>query len=239
MERRLKRVETGIADLDSALGGGIPAGNQVLIAGGPGTGKTLMSFEILYHAAINGIPGAFITLDEHSDDVLKNAKSTFSSMTDMDKLIKKGMIVIDGEDSASKISANTAPETSYSLGNLVSDVEAIIKSNDAEIAVIDSISFLRLMLGKSILFSKVVASLVSNMRRRGVTAIFTTDIPYYNRRKMKFVQELLLFDGLISLYNLDASDKQKFVMEIVKMRGSDHHRDLSHYEITDTGIKLE
>ena len=107
------------------------------------------------------------------------------------------------------------------------------------LAVIDSISFLRLMLGKSILFSKMVASLVANTRRLGVTAIFTTDIPYYNRRKMKFVQELLLFDGLITLYNLDASDKQKFVMEIVKMRGSDHHRELSHYEITDTGIKLE
>lgn len=239
MERRLGNVKTGIADLDSILGGGIPAGSQVLIAGGPGTGKTLMSFEILYHAAMNGIPGAFITLDEHSDSVLKNAKSTFSSMTEIDKLVQNKAIVIAGEDSASKISTNTTLETSYSLGNLVSDAEAIIKSNNSEIAIIDSISFLKLMLGKGILFSKMVASLVANTRRLGVTAIFTTDIPYYSKKRMKFAQELLLFDGLIALYNLDASDKQKFVMEIVKMRGSDHHRELSHYKITDAGIKLE
>ncbi len=239
MDYRLKSIKTGITSLDTALGGGIPTRNQVLVAGGPGTGKTLMSFEILYQAAMNGIPGAFISLDEHSDNILANVKSTFSYMKEIDELLKSGMIVISGEDSASKIATNIASENNYSLGNLVSDAEAIIKSNNSEIAVIDSLSFLKLMLGKGILFSKVVASLVSNTRRLGVTAIFTTDIPYYNRKKMKFVQELLLFDGLIALYNLDSSDKQKFVMEIVKMRGANHERKLSHYEITENGIKLE
>jgi circadian clock protein KaiC len=239
LEHRPDNVETGIANMDSMLGGGIPTRSQVLIAGGPGTGKTLLAFEILYRAAVNGTPCAFITLDERSENVLKNVKSTFTALKEVDKLVEKGMIVVQGEDSALKISANTESETSYSLGNLVSDAEAIVKSNNAKIAVIDSLSFLKLMLGTSILFNKMVASLVSNMRRLGVTAIFTTDIPYYSRKKIKFSQELLLFDGLLALYNFDSSDKPKLEMEVIKMRGSNHYRKLSHYEITQAGITLE
>lgn len=239
MERRPDNIETGIANMDSVLGGGIPAKSQVLIAGGPGTGKTLLAFEILYHAAMNGTPCAFITLDERSENVLKNVKSTFPGFKEIDRLVEKGLIVVQGEDSAAKISANTESETSYSLGNLISDAEAIVKSNSAKIAVIDSLSFLKLMLGAGILFNKMVASLVSNMRRLGVTAIFTTDIPYYSRKKIKFSQELLLFDGLIALYSLDSAEKQKLEMEVIKMRGSNHYRKLSHYEITQAGITLD
>ncbi len=242
MERKSDKITTGIAGLDDAFGGGITSRSQLLIAGGPGTGKTLMTFEILYNAAKTGIPCAFITLDEKPENMLRNMRSTLSAVNgidSLDKLIKDNMIVIGGEDSATKISTNIESETSYSLGNLVSDVEAIIKSVNAEIVVVDSLSFLKLMLGTGILYSKIVSSLVSSMRRLGVTSLLTIDIPYYSKNKLKFAQELLLFDGIVTLYNLDASDKEKFAMEVVKMRGSNHYRKLLHYEITQSGIKIE
>jgi KaiC/GvpD/RAD55 family RecA-like ATPase len=235
----LKGIKTGIGALDELLGGGIPNKSQVLLAGGPGTGKTLISFEILYRAAMNGVPCSFITLDQSSDNAVRNIKATLTDMTEIDRLVKKNILSVSGEDSAAKISANIESETSYSLGNLISDVEATVKMANAKIAVIDSLSFLKLMLGKSILYNKAVSALTLTLRRLEVTGIFTTDIPYYSRRKIKFAQELLLFDGLIALYHLNGKDeKEDLALEIIKMRGMNHQRTLSHYEITKAGIKI-
>ena len=40
----LERISTGISGLDALIEGGIPKGFAVLIAGNPGTGKTVLSF---------------------------------------------------------------------------------------------------------------------------------------------------------------------------------------------------
>lgn len=236
---KVDRVVTGITGLDEILNGGIPSKNQVLIAGASGTGKTLMAFETLYNCARKGIHSAFVSFDERSENIIKNVKNTFTYMNDLDELIRRGLLVIDGEDAASKISTNTESETGYSMGNMVSDVEGIVKSINAEVAVVDSLSFLKLMLGDSILYDKSVASLISNLRRMQVTSIFTADVPYYERERMKYVQELLLFDGVINLYHLHSGEVEQLGLEVVKMRGSDHKKIISKYDITPSGITFK
>ena len=37
------RLQTGIADLDLILGGGLEPGSLVIVAGAPGTGKTILA----------------------------------------------------------------------------------------------------------------------------------------------------------------------------------------------------
>ena len=57
-------IKTGVTGLDAMLYGGIPEKNQVLLAGGPGTGKTLLSFEYLYRNAKAGNTSLFFALEE-------------------------------------------------------------------------------------------------------------------------------------------------------------------------------
>ena len=71
------------------LDGGVPEHNQTIIAGGPGAGKTLLSFEILYRNAKAGIPGAFIALEEKPEVLLSNVKQAFKEFKDIDDLIKR------------------------------------------------------------------------------------------------------------------------------------------------------
>jgi len=47
MSEKIERVKTGVPGLDDILHGGIPRRNIVLISGGPGTGKTIMSQQFL------------------------------------------------------------------------------------------------------------------------------------------------------------------------------------------------
>jgi circadian clock protein KaiC len=232
-------IQTGIEGLDALLNGGMPAKSQIMVAGGPGSGKTLMVLQILYHCAKSGTPCAFISLDERPENIVKNFKSTFPAFSDIDELLKKKTLVIDGSDSASKITTNTESESSYSMGNLISEMEGIVRSNEAQIVVVDSLSFLKLMLGKTLLFNKSISSILSNLRRFNVTSILTFDLPYYTQERTKFSQELLLFDGMFALYKEKDSKDGAFQMQIVKMRGSNHGRELSEYSITPEGIKFK
>jgi len=239
LERKPKSLETGIEGLDSLLGGGVPEKNQVLLAGGPGTGKTLIAFEMLYNCAKRGIPCAFIALDERSDNIIKNVKSTFAYMDDIDELIKKKILIVDGDDSAIKIATNTSEESGYSMGNLMSEIEGIIKTINAEVVAIDSLSFMKLMLGKTLLYSKSVASMISNLRRLDVTGLITLEIPYYQKRRMKFGQELLLFDGVLALYRTGDEKSEESAMQVVKMRGTNHSGFMAQYGITPQGVKFK
>lgn len=232
-------VATGIEGLDEVLKGGIPTRNQVLIAGAPGTGKTLMALKILCNSVKDGKRAAFISFDEKTENVIKNASKSFPKIGDVEEFIRKGILTIDGDDSATKIATNTEHESGYSLGNMVSEVEGIIKSINAEVAVIDSLSFLKLMIGKGIAYNKSVSALVTNFRRLKVTGIFTLDVPYYERERMKYVQEILLFDGLIALYHTHTDGDEELGMEVVKMRGTAHKRMLSKYVIGSSGIAFK
>lgn len=232
-------LETGIAGLDPLLNGGLPARNQTLIVGGPGTGKTLLVMELLYHTAKKGIPCAFIAFDEKPENIIKNFKSTFPNMADIEDLIKKKMIVIDGNDAANRIATNKVVETGYSMGDLISDMEGIVRSNEAHLVVVDSLSFLKLMLGKTLLYNKSVAAIISNMRRTNVTTVFTIDIPYYDSAKMKFLQEMLLFDCVLGLYQDDQDKNMGFGMQIIKIRGFSYNRGIKPYSVTPEGIKFK
>ena len=47
------KVPTGIKGLDSVISGGFPRGSLILLAGNPGTGKTVFSSAFLYHGAVD------------------------------------------------------------------------------------------------------------------------------------------------------------------------------------------
>ncbi|HEX4920451.1 MAG TPA: ATPase domain-containing protein, partial [Candidatus Bathyarchaeia archaeon] len=64
------RIPTGIPGLDKLLTGGLPRNRTILLSGGPGTGKTILSSQYL----VNGIldyeePGVYVSLDENKEHV--------------------------------------------------------------------------------------------------------------------------------------------------------------------------
>ncbi|MEM2809963.1 MAG: ATPase domain-containing protein, partial [Candidatus Methanomethylicia archaeon] len=68
----VERVKTGIPGLDEILKGGVPRRNVILLAGGPGTGKTIMGQQFLYYGLKIGEPGIYVALEEHPVQVRIN-----------------------------------------------------------------------------------------------------------------------------------------------------------------------
>lgn len=71
----IELVSTHIENLDKELGGGIPKGHVVLVAGPPGTMKSSFTYHILHNNALhNNYNSIYITLEEDSDQLVTSMR---------------------------------------------------------------------------------------------------------------------------------------------------------------------
>lgn len=78
------RVSTGVAGLDSILGGGLTPSRMYLLEGSPGTGKTTFALKFLMSGAERGEPGLYITLSETAAELRAVAESHEWSLNGID-----------------------------------------------------------------------------------------------------------------------------------------------------------
>ena len=231
------RIKTGIDGLDAMLYGGIPAGSQVILAGGPGTGKTLLSFEFLYKNAKLGNNCVFFAFDEEPERVITDFKHAFPKFDDLDQLLVDKKISIAGDETTAGISS-AGDQSSYQFGKLVSEIEYVTTSANANRIVIDSISLLKIIMNDEAVYRKAMIALLSNLRRLGLTAIMTSDLRSLEQKNLHFTPEYFIFDGIITMYQKGLEHRRMLTMEVIKMRGSKHSFEMAPYEITDDGIKV-
>jgi len=86
------KVSTGLRKLDGMIGGGFPRNSVVLLSGGPGTGKTLVSLKFLLDGARKKEKCCFITLNENRDELLRACDSV-KSLNDVKKYIDKNLAI--------------------------------------------------------------------------------------------------------------------------------------------------
>ncbi|MFH0884683.1 MAG: ATPase domain-containing protein [Candidatus Micrarchaeota archaeon] len=221
----MDRVKTGISGLDEMLNGGIPAGRHVALYGGPGAGKTSFCFEYLYQGAKMGENGLYISLEETADDIVENMKSTFPLLTDTASLIEAKKLEL------------IKPEK-LDLEEVANLLEDRITSNGIKRAVIDSATMIRLSFKNDVEYRQTLFEFLSLLRNLDVTTITTIEASSARREEMRFDIEHFVMDGIINLYNLDREDRRVRALEIFKMRGTDHSRDLVPFKVTPSGIKI-
>lgn len=90
---QMQRIQTGISELDRALGGGLVNGQVVLVAGEPGAGKSTLLLQV----ANNLKNTLYVSGEESSSQVairaerlgIKNKNIDFLESTDVDEIIEK------------------------------------------------------------------------------------------------------------------------------------------------------
>src|SRR5258706_10866284 len=58
------RMQTGFAEMDSVLGGGIVLGSAILVAGDPGIGKSTLLLQLCLNLAISGKKVLYVSAQE-------------------------------------------------------------------------------------------------------------------------------------------------------------------------------
>ena len=90
------RIRTFIHGFDDKLGGGIPEGHVVLLAGEPGTMKSTIAFNMMYQNALrDGRPGTYISLEQGRDNLTRHLDQMSLSPRDVEtkvSIVDLGMI---------------------------------------------------------------------------------------------------------------------------------------------------
>jgi len=222
----MERIETGIEGLDKMLNGGIPSRRHVAVYGGPGSGKTSLCFEYLYKGAKKyGQNGLYISLEETTEDIVANMKNTFPLLIDMDDLIKEKKLQIVKPDK-------------FTLEEVAALLEEEITNNGVKRAVIDSATMIKLSFDKEIDYRQTLFEFLSLLRNLECTTLTTVESTTGRKDEMRFDIEHFVMDGILSLYNIDREGTRIRALEILKMRGTDHNRDLVPFKVMPDGLKV-
>jgi len=230
----MERVKTGIPGLDEILNGGIPKRNIVLLSGGPGTGKSIFSYQYLWNGLQMGEPGIFVALEEHPVQVRVNM-AQFG--WDVRRYEREGLFaIVDAFTGGIGEAAKRERYVVSDIDNLDEFLEVLktaIKDTNAQRIAVDSVS--TLYLAKPALARKIVMSLKRVLAGLGLTGILVSQVSVTERGFGGPGVEHAA-DGIIRL-DLDEVDGQLIRSLIVwKMRGTSHSLRRHKFDITDKGI---
>jgi len=232
-------VKTGIEGLDNLFEKGIPRGTSILIAGGAGSGKTIMGLQILNNAALNNEKVLYISLEE-SESRLKKHMQNFG--WDADKLEKKGLIKIQRVEAfkiARQVEALLAKEKGELKMEMNSISELIPKNFKPQWIIIDSLTALAASFKDEETSYRIYAEqLFRFLESLSATSFLISETEQIPVNYSKTGVEEFLADGIIVLYNLKHENVRENAIEVLKLRGAKHRKKIVAMQILSNGINV-
>jgi len=228
------RSRSGIEGLDKILNGGIPLGNNVLLTGACGTGKTTMSVEYLNFGAQQGDTGLFIAVAEHAQKVIDNMKTY--EFFDPRLIDTKKLQFVDMSTIYEKLGLEKTEFSHEDVVALVKGLVELVKETGARRLVIDSVTGILLHVKAKELIRDFMSRLCRKLSEAGCTSIFVSEIPPGESHYSSFGVEEAVADGIIVLGNVDQRGYLLRTLHVVKMRGTPHSRSKYAIDLTQYGM---
>ena len=133
------KAPTGITGFDEITGGGLPRGRTTLLAGGPGSGKTLFSLGFLVHGAqACKEPGIFVAFEETSKRIVANAEGFGWKLSELQR---KKLFFMDAQPKVDLIQSGN-----FDLSGMLAALEAKAQEICARRIVLDAVDVLLALL---------------------------------------------------------------------------------------------
>ncbi|MCJ7816256.1 MAG: AAA family ATPase [Candidatus Aenigmarchaeota archaeon] len=229
-------IKTGIKGFDGLFERGIPKGNSVLIAGGTGSGKTIMCLQILAEAARKGEKCLYMSFEESEERLRRHMKDFGWNPSELEKkgnlLIKRFSIF----DIARSIDALLAKRK----GELLIDVKPVILPEGfrPDKVVVDSLTAIASAFVGNETYRSYVEQLFRFFEEMETTSFLITETEQIPKIFSPTGVEEFLADGVVVLYNIRKGDIRENAIEVLKMRGTSHQKKIVALQIGDTGINI-
>jgi len=221
-----KRLSVGITGVDEMLGGGIPAGYSVLLTGPSGSGKSVLATQFISEGARHGEPGVIAVFEKRPAEYSQDD----SGGQRFDRLVRDGKVGI----------LHTRP-LDLSIDEMLNEIVDAIQRFKARRLVIDSLSGFELALAPTFRedFRESLYRMVAVLTGMGITMMMTAELEdSYTELRFSPHGTAFLTDAIIMQRYVEMKGQLQRVMAVVKVRGSDHSRDLRTFEITSEGIVM-
>ena len=221
-----RRLPTGVPGLDEMMGGGVPAGDAVLLAGPTGTGKTTFATQFVAAGAAAGEEAVVTVFEEYPEAYIARAKALG---VDLGAMVEAGTVRI----------IYLRP-LDLSVDETLAEILAAVQDVGATRVVIDSVSGFEVALAPAFRedFRESFYRLVGALTAVGVTVLMTTEVAGGGAAgDMSFTGERVSFlaDDIIVQRYVELEGQLRTVLAVLKMRGSAHSRDFREYTVTAQG----
>lgn len=220
------RLRTGVAGLDEVLHGGLLPGRTYLVRGGPGTGKTMLGLHFLTAGAAQGERALFITVEESTDQVCKDARALgfdlrgvrFVDLTPGAEFFTKAQ----SYDIFTPAEVEREPTTRM----IVEEIERVRPDR----VFLEAMTQFRYLSPNTFQYHKQVLSLLRFLQDRGATVLFTSEgSDITSDEHLQF-----LSDGVLHLESTPTSR----AIRVSKFRGSDFEAGYHSMRLTDRGMEV-
>jgi circadian clock protein KaiC len=215
------RLSMGIPRLDDMLGGGLPTGYSVLVAGPSGSGKSILAGAFLAEGARGGEAGILAAFEQNP----RRARSTA-----IVSLIDSGRISVV-ENRAADLSTDEV------LWLLMAEINRL----GAKRVVIDSLSGFELAVAPTFRddFRESLARMVTTLTSAGVTLLMTCELEdRYGDLRFSPYGTAFMTDSIIVQRYIEVESRLRRLMAVVKVRGSNHSHELREFVIDESGIVI-
>ncbi len=224
----MERVKTGIPGLDEMLQGGFLPQTANLIEGAPGTGKTTLGMQFIYHGIVAcGEPGLILTFEEFPQQYYNDATNFGWDFRQMEREGKLRIVM-------------TSPEVSKAdLEAVGGRIEGLIQETRAKRVLVDSISHFERLSEEPTQLRSIIHSFVNALKREGLTTVLTREsIALLGDSEGTDDALAFLVDTYILLRYVEIESAIRKALLVLKMRGSNHDRGIRQFEITSRGIDV-
>ena len=216
-----ERLSLGNAAIDEMLGGGLPTGYSMLVVGPTGSGKTILATEFLAEGVRVGEPGVVAAFEKGPNQLLSHK---------LDQLVRSGKVgVIDTR------------ALDLSIDEILHDLVTMIERMQAKRVVIDSLSGFELSLAPVFRdnFRESLYRLIAVLTGMGVTVLATAELEdRYTDLRFSSYGNAFLTDAVFMQRYVELAGQFRRVCSVVKVRGSDHSKDIRLYDIEGDAIVM-
>jgi circadian clock protein KaiC len=222
-----RRLSIGIAELDRMLGGGIPEGDSLLIAGPSGSGKSVLATQFLAEGQKNGEAGIVAIFEERPEEYVGRAASF-------------GLRLEAGQKHGALKVLYLRP-LDLSVDEAMQEILDAVKKIDAKRLVIDSLAGFEMALAPGFRadFREALYRTIGALTGIGVTVLSTVEIDEsFTSLPFSTFSISFLTDDLIRLRYVEIEGELRKIMIVIKMRGGNHTKTIREYEITADGVVI-
>lgn len=219
-----RRLATGVPGLDELMGGGIPAGDAVMLVGPAGSGKTTFATQFAAEGLRRDEPVVIVVFEEYPEEYLARAEARSAGMEEKMKAGQLEIIYLRPLD--------------LSVDETLAEILEAVERIGAARVVIDSLSGFEVALAPAFRedFRESLYRLVGALTATAVTVFMTAEIVgaysdvAFTTEKVSFITDDIIVQRIIEI-----GGALRRVLAVVKMRGSAHSHDFRAYEVTDKG----
>ncbi|HJH32735.1 MAG TPA: circadian clock protein KaiC [Methanosarcinaceae archaeon] len=219
------RIKSGIDGLDTMLNGGMMENSSMLVAGGPGTGKTIFGLQFINCGLLQKEPCIIATFDERPEQMVLEAKKLG---LDLAPYIENGLLKFIYSDPDDVCPAEHAIR-----------IKKCVESIGVKRVFFDGIVNLEMTLPDHLQLRGYLHSLTNYLKSSSVTSVFTTEISPNGKNRIISPDASFIMDSVIILKHIESENKLRKYAYILKSRGTKHDSKIREYSITDTGLFIK